>query len=138
MVLDRGGWSEACPGHSFPGKRLGTLCTECWVGPRSTMNRFRKSRPHRDSIHRPSSTSLSMLSLLINMTIKLFCYLLEPADGFGGLVVSILARNPSSQIQIRPKPLDFSGVRKILSMPSFGGEVKESAPCPSFAACKKS
>jgi hypothetical protein len=33
-------------------------------------------------------------------------------DGFGGLVV-----------QTRPKPLDFSGV-KILSMPSFGGEVK--------------
>ena len=24
----------------------------------------------------------------------------------------------------KPKPLDFSGVRKILSMPSFGGEVK--------------
>ena len=35
----------------------------------------------------------------------------------------------------RPKPLDFSGV-KILSMPSSGGEVKESVPCPSFAACK--
>jgi hypothetical protein len=27
---------------------------------------------------------------------------------------------------------------KILSMPSFGGEVKESVPCPSFAACKRS
>jgi hypothetical protein len=25
---------------------------------------------------------------------------------------------------------------KILSMPSSGGEVKESVPCPSFAACK--
>jgi hypothetical protein len=24
---------------------------------------------------------------------------------------------------------------KILSMSSFGGEVKESVPCPSFAAC---
>jgi hypothetical protein len=24
--------------------------------------------------------------------------------------------------------------KKILSMPSFGGEVKESVPCPSFAA----
>ena len=43
--------------------------------------------------------------------------------------------NPSSK---PPKPLDFSGVRKILSIPSFGGEVKESLPCPSFAACKKS
>ena len=25
---------------------------------------------------------------------------------------------------VPPKPVDFSGVRKILSMPSFGGEVK--------------
>jgi hypothetical protein len=30
---------------------------------------------------------------------------------------------PSSRVQTRPKPLDFS-VYKILSMPSFGGEVK--------------
>jgi len=36
-----------------------------------------------------------------------------------------------------PKPLDFSGVRKILSMPSFGEEVKEYVLCPSFAACKR-
>jgi len=57
-------------------------------------------------------------------------------DGFGGLVVSILATG--TRVQSRPKPLDFSGVRKILSMPSFGGEVKESVPCPNFAACKKS
>jgi hypothetical protein len=28
-------------------------------------------------------------------------------------------------------------VLKILSMPSFGGEVKESVPCPNFAACKR-
>ena len=30
----------------------------------------------------------------------------------------------------------FTGV-KILSMPYSGGEVKESLPCPSFAACKR-
>jgi hypothetical protein len=29
---------------------------------------------------------------------------------------------------------DFSG-EKILSMPFFGGEVKSSVPCRSFAAC---
>jgi hypothetical protein len=28
-------------------------------------------------------------------------------------------------------------VEKILSMPSFGGEVKPSVPCRSFAACKR-
>ena len=46
-------------------------------------------------------------------------------DGFGGLVVSILATG--TQVRgFKPGrlPLDFSGVRKILSMPSFGGEVK--------------
>ena len=30
----------------------------------------------------------------------------------------------------------FTGV-KILSMPSFGGDVKESVTCPSFAACQR-
>ena len=30
----------------------------------------------------------------------------------------------------------FTGV-KFLSMPSSGGEVKESVPCPRFAACKR-
>jgi hypothetical protein len=47
----------------------------------------------------------------------------------GGLVVSILA----SGTQVRGfKP------EKILSMPSFGGEVKPSVPRRSFAACKRS
>jgi hypothetical protein len=31
----------------------------------------------------------------------------------------------------------FSVHEKILSMPSFRGEVKESVPCPNFAACKR-
>ena len=59
------------------------------------------------------------------------------SDGFGGLVVSMLA----SGTQVRGfKPgrsrWNFTGV-KILSMPSSGGEVKEPVPCPSFAACKR-
>ena len=41
-------------------------------------------------------------------------------DGFGGLVVSMLASGTQFA-------LDFSDV-KILSMPSSGGEVKESVP----------
>jgi hypothetical protein len=49
-------------------------------------------------------------------------------------VVSMLA---SSWVQTRMKPLDFSG-EKILSMPSFGGEVKPLVPCCRFAACKRS
>jgi hypothetical protein len=44
---------------------------------------------------------------------------------------------PSSRVQTWLKSLDFSGILKILHMPSFGGEVKGSVPCPSFAACKR-
>jgi hypothetical protein len=35
------------------------------------------------------------------------------------------------------KPSEFSG-EKILIVPFFGGEVKPSVPCRTFAACKRS
>jgi hypothetical protein len=55
-------------------------------------------------------------------------------DGFGGLVVSMLA----SGTRIRGfKPGRSRCIWKILRMPSFGGDVKESDPCPSFVACKR-
>jgi hypothetical protein len=40
-------------------------------------------------------------------------------------------------VRSRPKPSDFS-TEKILSMPSFGREVKPFAPCHRFAVCKRS
>jgi len=43
---------------------------------------------------------------------------------------------PSLRVQTRPKPSDFSG-EKILSTPSFGGEVKPSVPCRKLTACKR-
>ena len=43
---------------------------------------------------------------------------------------------PSSQVQTRPKPSDFSG-RKNPQHASFGGEVKPSVPCCRFTACKR-
>ena len=58
-------------------------------------------------------------------------------DGFGGLVVSILASG--TQVWgFKPgrSRWIFTDV-KILSMPSSGWEVKESVPSPSFAACKR-
>jgi hypothetical protein len=45
-------------------------------------------------------------------------------DGFGGLVVSVLASGSRVRGFERPKPLDFSEFRKIHSTPSYGGEVK--------------
>jgi hypothetical protein len=54
-------------------------------------------------------------------------------DGFGGLVVSMLASGTQGGFKPGRSRWIFTNV-KILSMPSFGGEVKESVPCPSFAA----
>ena len=58
-------------------------------------------------------------------------------DGFGGQVVSMLASG-TQVCGFKPGQSRwiFMGI-KILSMPSSGGEVKESVPCPSFAACKR-
>ena len=50
-------------------------------------------------------------------------------------MVSILATG--TRVQTRPKPLDFSGVRKFLSMLSFGGEVKENAFVPALRHVKE-
>jgi hypothetical protein len=55
-------------------------------------------------------------------------------SGFGGLEVACWPLIPKFA---GLKPKDFSG-RNILSMPSFGGEVKPSVPCRRFAACKTS
>ena len=38
-----------------PGKRPGTRCVGCWVGPRTGLDECGKSRPQRDSIPGPSS-----------------------------------------------------------------------------------
>jgi hypothetical protein len=58
-------------------------------------------------------------------------------DGFGGLVVSMLASGSRvSGFKPGRSRWIFTSL-KILSMPSFGGEVKVSVPCPSFAACKR-
>ena len=59
-------------------------------------------------------------------------------EGFGGLVVNMLASG-TQVCGFKPgrSRWIFTGV-KILSMPSSGGEVKESVPCPSFPACQRS
>jgi len=58
-------------------------------------------------------------------------------SGFRGLEVACCLWYRSSRVRSRPKPSDFLG-EKILSTPSFGGEVKPSVPCRSFTACKRS
>ena len=57
--------------------------------------------------------------------------------GFGGLVVSMLASGTQVRGFKPGRSRWIFTVVKILSMPFSGGEVKESVPCPSFAACKR-
>jgi len=53
-ALEGGEGSASCPGRSLPRERPGTHCTRGWVGPRAGLDRCGKSRPHRDTIPRPS------------------------------------------------------------------------------------
>jgi hypothetical protein len=43
------------PAAFYPRKRPGTHCTGGWVSPTAGLNRCGKSRPHRNSIPKPSS-----------------------------------------------------------------------------------
>jgi hypothetical protein len=58
-------------------------------------------------------------------------------DGFGSLVVRMLASG--SRVRgFKPGRSRWIFLYiKILSMPSFGGEVKQSVPCPNSAACNR-
>jgi hypothetical protein len=53
------------------------------------------------------------------------------SSGFGGLVVIVLASGNQDR-EFKP---GRSRREKIISMPSFGGEVKPFVPCRRFAAC---
>ena len=52
-------------------------------------------------------------------------------DGFGGLVVSMLASGTRVR-GFKPGRSRWIFRASSLRMPSFGGGVKESVPCPSF------
>ena len=62
----------------------------------------------------------------------------EETRGFGGLEVACWPLVPKFASLHPAKAFGFLGRKKILSTSSFGGEVKPSAPCRSFTACKRS
>jgi hypothetical protein len=64
-------------------------------------------------------------------------YLWYVRDGFGVLVVSMLASGTQGRGLKPGRSLWIFTDLKTFSMPSSGGEVKESVPCPSFAECKR-
>ena len=57
-------------------------------------------------------------------------------SGFGGLEVACWPLEPKFAGSQPAEAVGFLG-RKILSTPSFGGEVKPSVPCRSFTVCKR-
>ena len=58
--------------------------------------------------------------------------------GFGGLGVVCWPVVPKFADSNPAEAVGFLGRKKILSTPSFRGEVKPSVPCRRFAACKRS
>ena len=59
-------------------------------------------------------------------------------SGFGGLEIACWPLVPKFAGSNPAEAVGFLGRKKILSTPSFGGEVKPSVPCRRFAACKRS
>ena len=59
-------------------------------------------------------------------------------SGFGGLGVACWPLVPKFAGSNPAEAVGFLNGEKILSTPSFGGEVKPSVPCRRFAACKRS
>jgi len=78
----------------------------------------------------------TMVNRIINSSINE--RVTQQVDDFGGLVVSML----TSGTRVRGfKPGRSRWIirasQKSSALPSFGGDVKESVPCPSFATCKR-
>ena len=59
-------------------------------------------------------------------------------NGFGGLGVACWPLVPKFAGSYPAEAAGFLRAKKILSTPSFGGEVKPSVACRRFAACKRS
>jgi hypothetical protein len=80
------------------------------------------------------------LQCCYNEIFSVLCYLHSCINsGFGGLEVACWLAFGTQVRGFAPgRSLWISRAKKILSMPSFGGEVKPSVPWRSFTSCKRS
>jgi hypothetical protein len=76
-----------------------------------------------------------VVSMLASGTFSGLVVSMLASGTFGGLVVSMLASGTKFAGSNLAKAIGFFSGEKILSMPSFGREVKPFAPCRRFAAC---
>jgi hypothetical protein len=66
-----------------------------------------------------------------------FKFLTNEISGLGGLGVACWPLVPKFAGSNPAEAVRFLSAKKILSTPSFGGEVKPSVPCRRFSACKR-
>ena len=72
------------------------------------------------------------------------CFCRKMIERKGAIAASVVQRQragiwyPSSPVSNPTEAVGFFRAKKILSTPSFGGEVKPSVPCRRFTACKRS
>ena len=76
--------------------------------------------------------------LLLLLLLLLYFYIVRPKFGFGGLGVACWPLVPKFAGSNPAEAVGFLRAKKILSTPSFGGEVQPLVPCRRFAACKRS
>ena len=121
------GWGSAPrPGRLYSRERPGIYCTGGWVGPMAGLDgRKILSQPGFDPrTDQPVAPALYRLSYPAHWNIK--------------------CQNAKGRLQTSCCftyflfLMEMCSVQKILSTPSFGGEVKPSVPCRRFAACKRS
>jgi len=95
------------------------------------------------SIFIPSNASSDMHSHTVHAVSHpwlqiTFVVFYHSVSGFGGLEVACWPLVPKFAGSHPAEAVGILGQKKILSTPSFGGEVKPSVPRRSFTACKRS
>ena len=116
-----------------------TLNTDCSLlchGSRINLIRFTYTRkvsppPTRKSFREITNTEMALLADREDTG----CSLLT---GFGGLEVACCPLVPKFADSNPTEAVGFFRAKKILSTPSFGGEVKPFVPCRRYTACKRS
>jgi len=124
------------------------------VGPQGRSGEVRKTSPqpgydprtvqpvasrYTDWATRPTYTGCTMIYYKIVPVTNFNKYLQYGTSiCFGGLEAACWPLVPKFAGSNPAEAVEFLRAKKILSTPSFGGEVKPSVPCRSFAVCNRS
>ena len=81
---------------------------------------------------------LAHMYAMLNVSLQQWSTIINTTHSFGGLGVACWPLVPKFAGSNPAEAVGFLRGKKILSTPSFGGEVKPSVPCRRFAACKRS